>query len=105
MNTTASFDERSRALRELQVIPGIGQSLANDLVSLGITRVTQLKRKNPERLYRQLESQVGTHVDRCVLYAFRCAVYYAKAEKPDPQLLKWWNWKDDAIRPNRRRQV
>ena len=102
MKTAASLDDRSRALRELQVIPGIGPSLANDLVCLGITRVTQLKRKNPERLYQQLEKQVGTHVDRCVLYVFRCAVYYAKNEKPDPQLLKWWNWKDGALRPDRR---
>jgi hypothetical protein len=94
MKTAASLDERSRALRGLQVIPGIGPSLAKDLFSLGITRVAQLKRKNPERLYQQLEKQAGTHVDRCVLYVFRCAVYYAETDKPDAQLLKWWNWKD-----------
>ncbi len=26
---------------------------------------------------------------------FRCAVYFASSEKHDPELLKWWNWKDD----------
>jgi hypothetical protein len=33
-------------------------------------------------------------VDRCVLYVFRCAVYYANNKTHDPELLKWWNWKD-----------
>lgn len=30
-----------------------------------------------------------------VCYMF-CAVwvYYASEEQPDPELLKWWNWKD-----------
>jgi hypothetical protein len=32
-------------------------------------------------------------VDRCVLYVFRCAVYAATNEAPDPELLKWWSWK------------
>jgi hypothetical protein len=94
MKPAESLDKRAQALLGLQVIPGIGPSLAKDLFSLGITRVAQLKRKNPERLYQQLGKQVGAHVDRCVLYVFRCAVYYAENEKPDAQLLKWWNWKD-----------
>jgi hypothetical protein len=37
---------------------------------------------------------MGQHVDRCVLYVFRCAVYFASESKHDPELLKWWNWKD-----------
>jgi hypothetical protein len=92
----ASFIALKTALRNLQTIPGIGPSLAQDLVSLGITRVEQLKKKNPERLYERLERQTGTHVDRCVLYTFRCAVYFAENPKPDSELLKWWNWKDSA---------
>ena len=35
----------------------------------------------------------GGYMDRCVLYVFRCAVYYARNEEHDPDLLKWWNWK------------
>ncbi len=30
-----------------------------------------------------------------LLYVFRCAVYYATNKKHDPELLKWWNWKED----------
>jgi len=62
--------------------------------------VAQLKKKNPETLYRRLERQAGEHMDRCVLYVFRCAVYYAETKRPNPELLKWWNWKDSAKAPN-----
>lgn len=97
---TIALDARRTALRDLQAIPGVGPSLAQDLMSLGISRVAQLKKKNPERLYQRLEQHVGTHVDRCVLYVFRCAVYYAETPKPEPNLLKWWNWKDESKKPN-----
>jgi hypothetical protein len=30
----------------------------------------------------------------CVLYVFRCAVYYTSHEHHEPELLKWWSWKD-----------
>jgi predicted flap endonuclease-1-like 5' DNA nuclease len=98
MKTLPPLEKRARALQELQAIPGIGPSLAQDLYGLGITRVAQLKGKNPDRLYDHLEKQAGVHMDRCVLYAFRCAVYYAENPQPDQQLLKWWNWKDGALR-------
>nr|WP_321429915.1 helix-hairpin-helix domain-containing protein [uncultured Methanolobus sp.] len=29
-----------------------------------------------------------------MLYVFREAVYFASNEEHDPELLKWWNWKD-----------
>ena len=81
-------------LRSLTVIPGIGPSLAADLFSLGIRNVEALAGRDPEVLYKQLMKQVGGHVDRCVLYVFRCAVYFAEEARPDPEKLKWWNWKD-----------
>jgi nucleotidyltransferase/DNA polymerase involved in DNA repair len=94
MRTTDSLDKRDKALRELREIPGIGPSLAADLYSLGIRRIADLKRKNPETLYRRLEKLTGAHQDRCVLYTFRCAAYYARTAKPVPRLLLWWNWMD-----------
>jgi Pathogenicity locus len=82
----------------LQVIPGIGASLARDLRALGITRVADLKRRSPERMYAQLCRLTGQRQDPCVLYAFRCAVYFARTRRPRPELLKWWNWKGRALR-------
>ena len=86
--------------RPLQEIPGVGPSIAADLRGLGIRSVGDLKGRDPERLYRRLCRKEGGHVDRCVLYVFRCAVYYAgyssTGRSPDPDKLLWWNWKDSA---------
>ena len=81
-------------LRDLRRIPGVGPSLAQDLADLGIRRVTDLRRRSPERLYQRLCTLRGEHIDRCVLYVFRCAVYFATEPRPDADRLKWWNWKD-----------
>jgi len=78
--------------KDLQSIPGIGPSLSGNLKSIGIQSINDLKNKSPEKLYMKLCERDGK-VDRCVLYAFRCAVYYASGGK-DKRLLKWWNWKD-----------
>ncbi|HEY1341597.1 MAG TPA: helix-hairpin-helix domain-containing protein [Bryobacteraceae bacterium] len=82
------------AIADLSHIPSVGPSIAGDLYCLGIHEVAELRGRNPERLYRRLCEQVGRPVDRCVLYVFRCAVYYASTGKHDPELLKWWNWKN-----------
>ncbi len=79
---------------ELQKIPGVGKSIAQDLRNLGIDSVQELKDKDPEELYDRLCDQQGVKIDRCMLYVFRCAVYYASTQTHDPELLKWWNWKD-----------
>ena len=79
---------------ELQDIPGIGPALAADLRRLGVDLVADLRGRDPQRLYEELEAHAGSHVDRCVLYAFRCAVYWAGAAEPDPVLSRWWSWKD-----------
>ena len=88
---------RAGALKALQEIPGIGPSLARDLVDLGYRRVGQLRRADPGRMYEKLMALRGEPIDRCVLYVFRCAVYYAGRAAHDPELLKWWNWKDGGI--------
>jgi hypothetical protein len=85
---------RTAATTDLTRIPGVGPSIASDLRSLGIREIAELRGRNPERLYSELCRQTGHHVDRCVLYVFRCAVYFASESKHDPEKLKWWNWKD-----------
>ena len=51
----------------LEVIPGVGKSIAEDLRNIGV---------------------------HCLLYVFREAVYFAENPNPDPEKLKWWYWKD-----------
>ena len=79
---------------ELQNIPGIGPSLGQDLLDLGYDRVSQLQGADPEQMYQNLCALRGEPIDRCVLYVFRCTVYYASNSAHDPERLKWWNWKD-----------
>ncbi len=85
-------------LEELQRIPGVGPSIAGDLRDLGVRRVEDLRGADPEQLYRRLCELRGGVVDRCVLYVFRCAVYFAGSDRHDPALLEWWNWRDGAGR-------
>jgi len=86
---------RRSALKELQQVPGVGKKTAEDLWNLGYRSVQDLKDRNPEELYLRLCAREGVHVDRCMLYVFRCAVYYASNKTHNPELLKWWSWKDD----------
>jgi hypothetical protein len=71
--------------------------MQEDLADLGVHRIADLKRRSPERMYRELCRLRGEHQDRCVLYVFRCAVYYASTDRHDRQLLKWWNWSDQQM--------
>ncbi len=76
----------------LTTVPGVGKSIARDLNNIGIKFIENLKDKDPEKLYQLSNKFVGKTQDRCLLYVFRCAVYYAKGGR-DPEKLKWWNWK------------
>ncbi len=90
----SSQSAQQAILKQFQTIPGVGKSIALDLWNLGYRSVDELKGQDPETMYdRQCELE-GAPVDRCLLYTFRCAVYYASNEEHDLELLKWWNWKD-----------
>ena len=85
--------DNSKAIKELTVIPSIGKSIAEDLTNIGIYSVEDLKGKDPEKLYEQSNKYEGVVQDRCLLYTFRCAVYFAEGGR-DSEKLKWWNWKN-----------
>ncbi len=84
-----------RSLKELRQIPGVGKSIAMDLVNIGIRSVAELRGRRPEDLFDESNKFAGTVQDRCLLYVFRLAVYWAETapEQRRPELLKWWNWK------------
>lgn len=79
---------------DLMKIPGVGINTAQDLTEIGITCIADLKGKDPEALYRMDCLNKGYQEDRCQLYVFRCAVYFADHEVHAPEKLKWWYWKD-----------
>ena len=84
-----------RVKEDLTRIPGVGPSIAADLYRLGIQEVAELRGQNPEAMYEETCRLEGVKVDRCVLYVYRCAVYFASEARPEKELLQWWKWKDD----------
>ena len=80
---------------ELEKIPGVGKSIAQDLQNIGIHSIADLKGKTAEELYDQTNKFAGVRQDKCLLYVFRCAVYFAETENPEAAKLKWWNWKEE----------
>jgi hypothetical protein len=83
------------AIKELTKIPGIGKSAAKDLLSIGIESISDLKGKNAEQMYDLLNRVSGFTQNKCFVYAFRCAIYYAETPKEiqEPEKLQWWYWK------------
>ena len=82
-------------LKEFQTIPSVGPKTAQDLYGLGFRRIRELANADPDKMYRRL-CRNGP-IDRCMLYVFRCAVYFARETRHDPELLKWWNWTDEKM--------
>ncbi|MCO5287403.1 MAG: helix-hairpin-helix domain-containing protein [Chitinophagaceae bacterium] len=87
----------TQTIKELTLIPGIGKSIATDLYNIGIRHVDDLRGQDPEVLFKTSNEFAGCIQDRCLLYTFRCAVYYAETprELQEAEKLKWWNWKDN----------
>ncbi len=79
---------------DLRQIPGIGERMEQSLRNIGIHCIDDLKGKDPEELYRLDCFVKGFQEDRCALYVYRLAVYYAENEVRDAEKLKWWYWKD-----------
>ena len=84
----------SSSLQELEHIPGVGKTIARDMQNIGIHSIDALKGAQAEQLYDRLCEFKASPVDRCMLYVFRCAIYYASNTEHDPELLKWENWKE-----------
>lgn len=87
---------KAESIKQLMIIPGVGKSIANDLWNIGIRSVADLKGQSAEELYDLSNKYTGIVQDRCLLYVFRCAVYFANTPETSysTEKLKWWNWKD-----------
>jgi hypothetical protein len=86
---------KEQTLKQFQTIPGIGKACSLDLWNIGLRSIDDLKGKNPNELYEKLNTITGTRHDICMLYTFRCAVYYATEQHHDKEKLNWWYWKDN----------
>ncbi|MBK6606042.1 MAG: pathogenicity locus [Leptospiraceae bacterium] len=87
---------KETSIKELRKIPGVGKVVAQDLLNLGFQSISDLKGQNPEEMYIHHNEIKGSVQDICMLYTFRCAVYFAETPQTKQELekLKWWNWMD-----------
>lgn len=79
----------------LLTIPYVGKNTKEDLIKIGITCVEDLVGKDADDLYLKDCDIKGYKEDRCQLYVFRMAIYYAEHPTCDKSTLKWWNFKDE----------
>lgn len=79
---------------DLLVIPNVGKQIKESMMNIGITCVEDLISKDPEEFYVKDCLKKGFKEDRCALYLFRMAVYYAENTEWEQEKLKWWYWKD-----------
>lgn len=83
----------------LEEIPGVGPRIARAMENIGVLQVSDLAGRDPEELYRLDCLKKGFQEDRCALYVYRLAVYYAEHPAPEPEKLRWWYWKDRPYPP------
>ena len=78
--------------RQLKDLGSIGPAMLEDFELLGIHSVAQLRRRNPQRMFRQLCRMRRQAIDPCCLDTFVCAV--AQAEDPNlpVEQRQWWYW-------------
>lgn len=85
---------RSMAGGSLMKIPNVGPATAGDLHRLGITRVEQLARRDPEAMYRALCRKDGVRHDPCVRDVFAAVVHFAKTGRAR----MWWTFTPERKR-------
>ncbi len=66
--------ETSSQVKTFTDIPNVGPAMARDFVLLGIKTPSELKRKNPYTMYRELCIKMRVRQDPCVLDTFIAVV-------------------------------
>lgn len=79
---------------DLQKIPGVGPNIEKHLLALGYTSIASLQGAAPQQMFDYDCELQGCRLDRCLLYVYRLAVYYADNPVHEPEKLKWWYWKN-----------
>ena len=72
-------------MSDLRNVPGIGAKKEQELIALGYDSLSKLKDADPDELYTRACLMQNEQLDKCVLYAFRCAVAYAKNPRAEPE--------------------
>lgn len=66
--------DKQQTIKDLQALRNIGPVTAKRLYSIGIKTLEQMRRSDPEELYKKLKKKGGGILDKCVLYQLRGAI-------------------------------
>ncbi len=77
-----------KTVSDLDALPNIGRSIANDLQLIGIEHPQQLIGKNPFDLYDELCNITARKHDLCVIDVFMSAVDFMEGGNPKA----WWEF-------------
>jgi hypothetical protein len=78
--------------RRIKDLVSVGPAMVRDFEMLGIRSVTELARRNPEKLYEKLCEVSGQAQDICCLDVFRAAVAQARNPRLPLKQAQWWYW-------------
>jgi hypothetical protein len=91
--------------RKLSDLISIGPAMLRDFQILGVRTVSQLARRNPERLYESLCRLAPEHQDICCLDVFRAAVAQARDPQLPAEQCQWWYWSRSRKRRDKKAQT
>ncbi|HEX3086444.1 MAG TPA: helix-hairpin-helix domain-containing protein [Pyrinomonadaceae bacterium] len=78
--------------RQLKDLVSVGPAMLEDFDLLGVRTVAQLRRRSPERMYRELCRIRKQTIDACCLDVFVAAVAQAKDPELPIEQRQWWYW-------------
>lgn len=81
-------EQHKTAIQDLMQIPGVSRTIADDLVLLGVKKVSDLKDKRAERLFAQYNKLTGKMQSKTLLTILENAVKFAEEEHVHLQTTK-----------------
>jgi Pathogenicity locus len=90
--------------RKLSDLISVGPAMLRDFEMLGVRSVSQLARRNPQRLYESFCRIAPQHQDICCLDVFRTAVAQARNPQLPVEQCQWWYWSRERKRLEKRAQ-
>ncbi len=78
--------------RQLKDLGSVGPAMLEDFALLGVHSVAQLRKRNPQRMYRELCRIRKTSIDPCCLDVLVAAVAQARNPNLPIEQRQWWYW-------------
>jgi hypothetical protein len=92
VETGTRRENARRPERQLGDLISIGPAMLRDFEMLGIRRMAQLAKQDPQRMYEKMVRLTGQPQDPCVLDTFCAAVAQAKNPRLAAEKCQWWWW-------------